>query len=550
LERDSAVRITLHGGTPRWSARFGSLVFAGALVFLYLYSFPYFEGIRSANELPRIYLTMAMWDRGAFDIGPELRDYQPTPDTSTYKGKLYSNKAPGMSMLAIPAYAALRAVEGPRPKLSHLFYWLRLFSAALPALLFLLLLDRLAAEVIADTALRRLLISAYALGTMALPYGILLFSHQLSAALIGASFIWVFLYSRSRAGKLAPLWAGFVAGCGVLVDYQVAFVGPPLFVYLLVRARPSVSGLWARLRPAMLYCLGAGPPLLLLLYYHHRCFGSPFSTGYQHLSNPVFASWTKKGLLGLSTPELSRFAKLHFSPDDGLFYYSPFLILAFVGLVVMARQRNYRAEFVFSAFVMGFFVYFNSALSLISGWDVGPRYVIAALPFYMLPLAFALRAAHRHLAALTPTAGLIVASIAIYLAVSAIFPHYPDSFSDPFYDVTVRFGQAGYVSYNAGWLLGLEGLASLVPYVLVALGLLLWLLWGLRGVWHKRLLVSIGAFLIAGVLLGSYYTALRYRQRPVRQSFLPWMERVWEPRHPKMDKKRLFRPFGPQRRKK
>ena len=55
--------------------------FPAAIVLLYLYNFPYFAGINSANELPRIYLTMAIVDRGALNIDPELIEQAITPKT-------------------------------------------------------------------------------------------------------------------------------------------------------------------------------------------------------------------------------------------------------------------------------------------------------------------------------------------------------------------------------------------------------------------------------------------------------------------------------------
>ncbi|MCK5796825.1 MAG: hypothetical protein KAI47_06575 [Deltaproteobacteria bacterium] len=511
--------------------------FPAAIVFLYLYSFPYFEHIRSANELPRIYLTQAMVERHAFDIGPELAAYQPTPDTSQYKGKLYSNKAPGSSIVAIPGYAILSAIEGSRPKLSHLFFASRLAGSTVPSLIFLLFVWRMLREVIPHRpSVQRLVFAAYALGSMAFIYGTLLFSHQLAAAFIGGSFFGIFLYARTRAGPWAPLWAGLAAGAAVLVDYQAAFVGPPLFVYLLVRAKP-------RIRSAALFSAGAALPLAFLLYYHWACFGSPFSTGYEHLTNPVFAQWTSRGFLGLDTFELGRWVKRHFSPDEGLFYYSPFLLMAFPGLVLMLRRRGFRAEAAFTGFVMVFFFYFIGALVLVSGWDVGPRYIIVALPFYLMPVAVLFRGASRRWALMAFPAALAVLSIGIYLAVGSIFPHFPGNFSDPLFDVTWRFGAAGYVSYNAGWLVGLKGLWSLIPYAVVALAVVFGALCGVARGWRRVAIMGASLALVALILFG-YRGALRWRQEPVPVKFLPWMDRIWEPRHPQMDKRALFRQIG------
>lgn len=523
----------------RFLCRLGRFWFPISIALLLLYSFPYFERIRSANELPRIYLAMAMVDRQAFDIGPELINYQVTPDVSIYKRRLYSNKAPGMSFLAAPAYALLEAVEGPRPPLSKLFFWLRLGGATVPTLLFLLLLSRFLRELLPRMRqLRRLLLAGYALGTMAFVYGTLLFSHHLAASLVASGFILIFLYSRTRTGRSAPLWAGLLAGAGVLVDYQVAFLGPPLFLYLLYRARP-------RLKVATIFCLGAALPLGTLLYYHWQCFGHPLSTGYDHLANPVFAQWVSHGFFGLGSVDLIRFYQLHFSADDGLFYYSPFLLLALPGLGMMLIERGLRAEALLSAFAIGFYIYFVSALILISGWDVGPRYMIAALPFYIVPIAILLREVAGRWYTLALPGGLIVASCAIYLLVGSVFPSFPDNFSNPLFDVSWRFGVAGYFPYNVGWLLGLDGLASIAPLALVACLVVFVPLWRSVPGAGQGVALVLGSLLVAGLLFGAYWLGLGQRQQIVPRSFLPWMERIWEPRHAGMDRKMVMREIGP-----
>ncbi|MBW2731162.1 MAG: hypothetical protein JRH20_02150 [Deltaproteobacteria bacterium] len=490
--------------------------------------------------MPRIYLAAALVERQAFDIGPELAVYkQSTPDTSSYKGKIYSNKAPGMSFLAAPAYALLSALEGPNPPIAKVFFWLRVGGATVPTLLFLCMLSWLLREILPrKRQLQRLLLVGYACGTMTFVYGTLLFSHHLSAAFVASSFILIFLYSRTRTGRNAPLWAGLLAGAGVLVDYQVAFLGPALFVYVLYAARP-------RLRVATLFCCGAALPLGLLLYYHWRCFGHPLSTGYEHLTNPIFAQWTSRGFLGLDIPELGRFHKLHFSADDGLFYYSPFLLLAFPGLALMIWRRSLRAEGLLAGFAIAFNIYFISALVLVSGWDVGPRYMIAALPFYVVPIAAVLRDLATRWYLLVVPSGLIAVSCGSYLLVGAVFPHFPDNFSNPLFDVSWRFGAAGYLPYNLGWLLGWEGVTSILPFALVAVLVLFVPLWrSARDAW-RGLALTVGALVVASLVVTSYWFGLNHREQVVPHSFLPWMERIWEPRHLGMDKKEVLRDIGP-----
>jgi hypothetical protein len=382
---------------------------------------------------------------------------------------------------------------------------------------------------------------------MAFTYGTLLIAHQLSSLLCATAFILLFSYARTigGGGRWTPLWAGLAAASGVLVDYQVAFIGPPLAGYALWAARRR----GASLRGAALFCAGCIPPFAALLFYQWVCFDSPLRTGYHHLTNPVFSAWHAQGFLGLAKFHWAALVERHFSADDGLFYYSPFLLLALPGLVLMLLRRELRAEALLCGGLILFFVYFASSLAFASGWDVGPRYVTCALPYYLPPIAVlaSLTARKDRWYTQIPVLGLVAVSIAIYVTIMAVFPHYPDNFSNPWFDVTLRFGRAGYVAYNLGWLLGLRGLPSALPYLAIAAALLVALLGaggGLRR-WQRGAVVA-GALALAFSLLVLYYSGLSRRTQPVPVGFLPWMERIWEPRHRGMNLQRLM-PAGDPR---
>src|SRR5687767_11913981 len=93
------------------------ILFGTLLCFLYLYPFPYFEEMGSANELPRVYLTRAIVDEGTVAIDTGVADYRrqygrEPVDVSPSGGHRYSNKAPGSSFLAVPAYLLVKGLCG------------------------------------------------------------------------------------------------------------------------------------------------------------------------------------------------------------------------------------------------------------------------------------------------------------------------------------------------------------------------------------------------------------------------------------------------------
>ena len=71
-----------------------------AIAGVYLYLFPYFPRIQSANELPRVYLVKAIVEDHTFAIDRQIQRYGKTSDLSGWGGHYYQNKAPGSSLLA------------------------------------------------------------------------------------------------------------------------------------------------------------------------------------------------------------------------------------------------------------------------------------------------------------------------------------------------------------------------------------------------------------------------------------------------------------------
>lgn len=447
------------GGLPdRWLAL--------GIVFLYLYPFPFFAGLSNANEKPRVYLTRAIVEEGTFAIDEGVRRWGTTVDVSPSGGHHYSNKAPGSSFLAVPAYLLLRGVKAlagaGEPTLAELFWAFRVGASILPALLFLWLYARFLARQIADPDARRLALVSYALGSMAMTYSILFIAHQLSAVCAATAYI---ATAAVVEGRRRARWmgiAGLAAGSALLVDYQAVFATLPVALYALwhfLGVRPR--------RPAGLFwgLAGALPPVALLLFYHARAFGSPWRTGYD--ASVTFAHYHQHGFLGLTGPTWEAFVGSTVAPDNGLFWMCPVLLLMIPGWLEMARQRQRWQLFVTAAVVAIYLAFISSITFWRGGWQMGPRYITAMLPFAMIPVAAAMAWAGRRRWAWAVCVALSLVGIAIYALSCVEYPHFPEKFTNPVHEITFRLLAQGHAAYNAGWLVGLRGLASLVPYVLV-----------------------------------------------------------------------------------
>jgi hypothetical protein len=463
---------------PRFLARHAWLI---AIAAAYLYVFPYFPKIRSANELPRVYLVQAMAAEHRFEIDTGARRFGATADVSPSRGHQYSNKAPGSSMLALPVYAAVQAVAG-EPSLPVAMWICRVTAGILPMLAFLWLLGGYLERFAPDPRVRRLVVVAYAFGSLAMTYSVLFYSHQLAAACIGSAWILAHDVVDKRRSWRAMFAAGAFAGAAPLVDYQAVFAALPIAVYVVVRMR---AWPWREIARAV-GGAGAGAivPIGILLAYHKVCFGSPWSTGYD--ASTTFAHFHQQGFLGITELRWEAFWGSLFRPDNGLFFLAPWLLLAIPGAVLLARRDGDRGTAAVGIAVVVIYVLFISSINFWrGGWGVGPRYVTAMLPFMLPMVAALLQALLARPLALAVAASTIVVGVAVYALSTATFPYWPDNVRHPMFEVMFRLLGDGLVAPNLATALGLGGLPSLVPYVALvggSLGVPLWRATGWRGV--------------------------------------------------------------------
>lgn len=489
---------------------------AAALVFLYVYSFPYFAKIRHANELPRVYLTRAMVDEGRFAIDTGVARWGTTADVSPSGGHHYSNKAPGASMLAVPAYAlvrGLRAVTGAEPPgLAETTWLCRMVTGVIPTLLFLLLLYRFLARWAPAADTRRLLIGAYALGSMAMPYSILYHSHQLAAVFIATAFILAVWVCEDRRDPRLMWLAGLCAGCAPLTDYQAAFAGVPIAVYVAWRCARRLRS-W---RPIAYAAGAAAAPIALLLYYHHACFGSPFRTGYD--ASETFAHHHQKGFLGMDELRLEALAGSTLSPEHGLVFLCPLVLAALAGWWLLYRDRQWWVLAITVSIAVMYLAFQSSINFWRAGWSLGPRYITALLPFLWVPIAVAAAAADRNrqywpLRALV--VGLAVVGVVVYALSCAEYPHFPEKFDNPLYEVTLQLIADGRAPYNLGFAVGLTGFASLLPYLLVLAAVVVWLAVPDR----SRVLSGGTGIIVAASILALYSLAPRGEGAPTFRAY-------------------------------
>lgn len=522
----------------QWARRHALLLGIAAAM---LYVFPYFPGIRSANELPRVYLVQAMVEDGSFAIDSGVARYGTTVDVSCAHapkgtsleqcrakgGHFYSNKAPGSSMLAVPGYMVLKgatAMLGRPPTLAEVTWVCRVTTGVLPTLGLLWLLLGFLRRFVPDApggddgaaaAVRRTTVVAYALGSMALTYSLLFISHQVSAVCIAAAWILLIQGLDGERGPRALVLAGVLAGAAPLCDYQAAFAGVPVTIWLAWQLVAQRRRDWWQVLGRLL--LGAVGPIAVLLLYHAACFGGPLRTGYD--ASTTFAHFHQQGFLGITELRAEALAGSTISGDNGLITLAPWLLLALPGLVLMAWRRGpMRGHAVTIAGVALAYLLFISSINFWrGGWQLGPRYITAMLPFLLPPVAVALAAVDARWWARGLAWGTILVGVAIYAGSAGVFPHFPEAFGNPVHDLVLRLLRDGDAGPTALALAGVHGAWALLPYGLIVAGVLGAVL--LRGPDRRQRLMSLGVALVVAIVVLIGYRAFPHGGRAADRAY-------------------------------
>jgi hypothetical protein len=344
------------------------------------------------NGNSRLDLTRAIVERGSLWIdGFESQANWETGDKALYAGHYYSDKGIGSSLLALPFYLILyRLSTGLGVALAssitkHILTALVIGGAftagGLAAYLIAFQITQSASQAMVSTL-------AVCLGTMLWPYGAVFYGHVVAAALLILAFYFVFsvrgtpeAFTHGRA-----FCTGLALGLAFITEYPTALIIIALVVYSAYALRTLQFS--TGLRIAMTMALGAMIPLSVLFAYNFQAFGTLLTTGYSFEVESRFQEGMGQGLYGLHLPDISSVYHITFDPQFGLFWQSPVLLLSAAGFYVALRGRQYRAEALLCLYAIASMIAMNGGYYLWWGGSAfGPRLLIPALPFFIVPLA-------------------------------------------------------------------------------------------------------------------------------------------------------------------
>jgi hypothetical protein len=460
-------------------------------------SFAYFFEAGGFNQNSRFALTRAIVEQHTVTIDA-YKDT--TGDEVALRGHYYSDKAPGVALLAVPFVAAARPVLrvlGVEPTSVRgsvaLAYVATIFAVGLPsalgvACLFLIAL-RLGAAV--DGAVFAAL--SLALATPYWANASMLFGHTLAGACLIFSFAAGLALQNAgtvRRDLLLGLVVGAAGGWATVTEYPAAPASAILALLALIQVWP---GGWRRRgRVAATIAAGAGACVLVLMIYQKLAFGSPFDVGYSHYSAGLYPE-LQTGFLGLTYPHPVIVAKIFLSPYCGLFLLAPVIVATPYGLWLLGKQKRNRNAVLAATLIAAYYICFNASfIDWRGGFSYGPRYMLAGLPMLFIGLGAVwgvTRPSWRWLLAGLTALGTMLSLMAVAtyplmrgLGVRCpifqlILPSFlagklaigPKSVVLPIYIKT-------HEAFNLGELAGLHGLASLIPLLAFwCLGALAWM---------------------------------------------------------------------------
>ena len=357
------------------------------LFFVLVFSYSHQKWWQSPTAASRLCLLYEICAHGRLAVNDSILS---TPDTALFNGRLYSDKAPGMAVAALPGFAAGWFGAGAcglkdRERLL-VASWLGCATSAglVLAIGGALLCAALTPRVGSRSAF--LAVCALLLGGMPLVYATVMHSHSLVVGLLCIA-LWAVLEAPSIPGHLTSkrntsrrdALFGFCTGYAVASEYTAGLVVIGMGLYFLQTAG------WRR---ALWGAAWAIPPLLLIPLYSWLTIGDPFHLPYSYQSS--FPEM-KKGLYAIRWPDLETAYNLLFSPQRGLLFWSPCLAMVVFGYPRLMREspRLFLLTYIWP--LLQIIVISGRVWDWPAGPTFGPRYLAPILPLLALPLALGLR---------------------------------------------------------------------------------------------------------------------------------------------------------------
>ncbi len=340
--------------------------------FLSIYLFTGQGSIQSADGKIMYLLTQSMVENHSLSFTERVSQ-------GDLEGAKFSKYGIGMSVLAVPFYItgkALSAVLPVEPSYATLFC-VSMVNAFISALT-CLLIYRLGRERFGFFHRTSVLLAiGYGLSTIAWFYSEDFMSEPATSLFLLAA---VFSVTGSDAGqkKRNLLWAGVFIGLALTCRLATLVTVPGFLLYMILNRENAPA--W-KIRSLIMntarFLIPVACFICLIFLYNYVRFQNIFETGYEKGFGTE--GWT--GLLGIL-----------FSPGKSVFLYNPLLIVGCLALPAFIKTKS-KMAWLFGWIVGVHLVLFSFWHSWYGGSGWGPRLMLVALPYLILPVGFLLQRA-------------------------------------------------------------------------------------------------------------------------------------------------------------
>ncbi len=415
----------------------------------FLIIYVYFVNWYGWNEESHFALTRAIVEENRFEINSF---YNLTGDRSTYEGHYYSDKSPGLSFLASPVYMVWKLVyynlfpksfikihttgkeyittfHGRIPIYTYInpgffilnsMFLVTVFTSSVFSALTVLLVYKISTKIVRGERRRIVITIAYALGTLAFPYALHFMSHAI--ATFFAFFAFYLLFNtkimKIKRSQKNFLLAGLTVGFAVVVENFLIITIPLFLFYVFLLS----TGKYHKNFSIFFSALIVG--ILPLIIYNYTIFGSPLEFASAYIDRKIYRSAyhrTAFNFLSLknigSCSPSNQFVKYSFfssleqvfkyfhlipnpnpyvivrlliGPYRGLIFYSPILLLTFLGFYqILKKHKQYKLEVVFIVTIfLSLLIFISMRSNWWGGYCFGNRYLTLIVPFLFVPILF------------------------------------------------------------------------------------------------------------------------------------------------------------------
>lgn len=447
-----------------------------------LTAYGYFYPVGDWNTFSRLSLVKAVVEENHFEIDSYHRTSLPTEDEAFFNGHYYSDKAIGTALLGMEFYFPLLAIYnvfGWRMDIITFQQLVTFFAVSLITAFLAPLFFSLVKQISGDRWFALFISAAVCLGTPIYIYSTVFYGHVLAGLFLFVVFLlWFNMQNEGQISPFKTFISGYLLAFAFITEYTTSIIVFALLLYIAYILRKKEQLLNPRVY--IFLALGIFLPLAVAMTYNYTVFKNPFSTGYSYEASELYSKAQLTGFMGIGLPNLKVLFYLTFHTTMGIFWQSPVLLLAFPGWVAMWRGNNsrYRIEGILSfGIILLYFLAISGYFAWWGGLAYSPRFVIPALPFFIIPLAFLPQKLYKVAFFLT-----LISILQMFVAVASTnFGLYeitmrPGLSSDNFYEMfqnstiyNVALQNFRMQSFNANFghqLFGLEGPASLIPFLI------------------------------------------------------------------------------------